>query len=72
VLEMYVITTNTSDYGDKHVVRRHCIGDQSVVPDADPFVVCDSLDEARSMIPAGLVRGEPSVKDDLVIVEFWF
>ena len=70
---MFVITTNTSDYGSAYVVRRHVIGDNAVVPDADPIAVCDSLEAARAAIPVtDLMRGEPHRNDDPVIVEFWF
>jgi hypothetical protein len=72
-LPIYVITHGTTDYGDKFVVREQLImfpgGELRIAP--HPTAVCDSLEEARRVMPSHLVRMQPFPDDDPVIVETW-
>ena len=63
---MFVVYFNPQDFPGKYVVRRH-VGTR---PDAEPLIVCDSLHQARSAIPAD-TRLDRSPDDDPVIVEVW-
>lgn len=70
-LIFWVITHDTKDYGDKFVVRRETAAVAQLFIER-ACEVCDTLDEARSKVPAGLTRMPHSLADDPVIVESWF
>lgn len=65
----WVIYENPRDYPGKFVVRKWKV----VTPDPKPgeAQVCNSLPEARSKIPPGMYKLEPSLHDDPCIVEVW-
>jgi hypothetical protein len=69
-LAMYVVYRNPRDYPERFVVRRTLVGTE-IRKDAEPLIVCDSLEEARDAIPGGLVCITRSIEDDPVIVETW-
>jgi hypothetical protein len=70
-LEMFVVTSNPSDYPGKIVVRRWIIWGPEPRPIGAPVAVEDSLDAARAKIPPGLDRLTRHPSDDPVIVESW-
>jgi len=63
----YCIYNNPSDYPNKYVVRRWYNGQF----DDLPICVVESLEEARTYIPAGLVRFTHQPGEDEVIEESW-
>ena len=67
---MFVVYFNPQDFPGKYVVRRHVVGRGTVTIDAEPLIVCDSLHQARSAIPAD-TRLDRNPDDDPVIVEVW-
>ncbi len=73
LITMYVISTNTKDYGDKFVLRRHAACRRA----ADEVLVertCklfDDADAARAALPDGLYNTGRMAEDDPVIVETW-
>jgi hypothetical protein len=69
-LAMYTIYRNPRDYPGRFVVRRSLVGTE-ICKDAEPLIVCDSLEEARDAIPGELVCITRSIEDDPVIVETW-
>jgi len=72
LLELFVIYQNPSDFRGKFVVRGQVAqSDGSIRPNKEPLGVVESLDEARSLVPAGLVNLGRSDEDDPVIVECW-
>lgn len=70
-LAMFAISTNTSDYGTRFVVREHRVSGGHTHTALVPHAVCDSLEEARASIPDGLVCLDRNEDDDPVIVEVW-
>lgn len=72
---LYVICTNTKDYGDKFTVRRHAITKHSHAQQTlyveDKVEVRDTILEARAVIPEGFYNLERFDEDDPVIVEVW-
>lgn len=71
MLEIWVIYENPTDYPGWWVVRRRCVGNGETVIDP-AAILCYSLDQARSVIPQGLVCFPRDQNDDPVIVETWF
>jgi hypothetical protein len=77
-MNLFVITHNTLDYGDKFVVRVHTYHDlgksRQVTTPHTPYFVGDTLEDARDAImryATGLMRLERIKQDDTVIVESW-
>jgi hypothetical protein len=71
-LELWVIYRHPNDYPKGFVVRRWQISDVRPVPVPDQaFSRADSLEDARRLVPAGLVCMPRSRGDDPVIAEFW-
>lgn len=68
---MLVVYVGPSDFLGKVVVRRWCIGEGTMEPEARPWNVSNSLNEARQSIPDGLHRIERHPNDDPVIAEVW-
>lgn len=72
-MDCWTVYFNPSDYPGKHVVRRFNLGLSTgcpVKPTGD-VLVADSLEEARALIPYGLLCFPRAFKDDIVIVECW-
>jgi hypothetical protein len=69
-LNMWTIYDNPSDYPGKFVVRRWIV--KGPLEAADDVIVCDTLEEARSKIPEGLVGVPRAYEDALCTVETWF
>lgn len=69
-LSMWVITGNPSDFPGKFVARKHVIG-RGFTRATQLHHVADSLDEARTHVPAGLFRLKRQPHDDPAIVESW-
>jgi hypothetical protein len=71
LLTIWVIYQNPRDFPGKWVLRA-----QMATPDGvtalPQCVVADSLDEARSRVPYGLIRMTRHPNDDPVIYETWF
>jgi hypothetical protein len=70
-LVMWVVYRSPSDYPGKFVVRRWSIAD-ALEPELKPEGVVDTLEEARDLIPPGLVCLDRLPSDDPVIKEVWF
>jgi len=70
-VKMFVITDHPSDYPSNFVVREHVIAAGVGIGVAPPYVVCNSLEDARAAIPRGLIRIPRAPSDDAVIVETW-
>lgn len=67
---LFVITTNTKDYGPRFVVREWV----GITASAVPLAVVGSLEEARGAVEEAcpsLVRMARIPEDDVVIVESW-
>lgn len=66
-LTMWTIYWNPADYPGSWVVRAHDIpGGQREFCE-----VCGSLEEARKMIPRGLICVKRAPEDELQIIETW-
>jgi hypothetical protein len=70
-MRSYAIYKNPSDYPDKFVVRGWTSENFELTPDADPMIVTDTLEEARTVIPIHCIGFPPHKKDDPCIVETW-
>lgn len=72
---MHVVTTKTKDYGDKFTVRRVCTTKQSHAMGTlyleNKVEVCDTLEDARKVIPEGFGKIDRFPDDDPIIVEVW-
>ena len=69
-LVIWTVTTGTRDFGPRYVARPHKIGRGSATPMA-VYLVADSLDKLRAMLPPGLTRMSRDPEDQAVIVENW-
>ncbi len=70
-LSHWAIYDHPKDYPNNYVVRRWQLGIHGgPVPDQE-CSLAGSLDEARKLIPVGLVRIPPLPGEDPVIVETW-
>ncbi|HEV3443734.1 MAG TPA: hypothetical protein VG099_03775 [Gemmataceae bacterium] len=69
-LSLWVITYHPSDFPKKFVLREHRVSGtwQFFMNEC---ILCDTLDQARRMLPAGLVNIGRYPDDDPVIVEVW-
>ena len=67
---IWTIYDHPSDYPDHFVVRAHVIAGKRVLPTAQA-ILCTSLEDARSRIPAGRQNVGRLEADDPVIVESW-
>lgn len=79
VLTFWVIYYGATNHPPgKWVVRAQDAGGVSPIESPDMivrhqlFFECDSLEEARAKVPAGLYRMPRQEGDDPVIVEVWF
>jgi hypothetical protein len=78
-VQLFVITHDTKDYGERYVVREHRIHDVNSQREDHrimlvPLAVCSSLEEARGAVEEhtpSLVRFDRCRWDDDVIVESW-
>jgi hypothetical protein len=70
VLPMFTVYHDTKDFPGKWLVRRFLIVAGRALPDK-LLGVGDTLDQARALVPRGLVRLDRAVNDDPVIVETW-
>lgn len=70
-VRLIVIYSNPKDFPGKFVVRDHYAFKGFVKVDKFPRCVVDTLAEARSSIPEGLVCLNRNDEDDSVIVETW-
>lgn len=70
VFSTWTIYFNPKDHPGKYVVRRFEIGKALTRPTNDMFVA-DTLDEARALLPIGLLCFKRDLSDDPVIVETW-
>ncbi len=74
VLYLYQIFYQPRDYPNHYVVRRFAIrrGSPDAIPDAQPWAVVDTLDEARETVPFEADFRMPREEhDDRGIVETW-
>ncbi|MHC4864630.1 MAG: hypothetical protein ACYTEX_11125 [Planctomycetota bacterium] len=69
-LEIFVIYQNPSDHPGMFVTRRWIVGD-TMNAESKPMAVVETLDDARLVLPSGLIRLGRAPADDPVIVETW-
>ncbi len=69
-LEMFVIYFNPKDFPNLFVVRRWTVDGGRPLPTPDHWIA-NSLDDARGLVPYGLVPLARDPSDDPVIVESW-
>jgi hypothetical protein len=69
----YVIYFNPLDFPGEYVLRRWRVDPVTThpIPDLHPVVVSDDIEEARKLVPMGLVRIHRHPSDDIAIVETW-
>lgn len=73
MLEQWVIYQSPADYPSvPYVVRGWIVGPGGQLAASGAVGFADTLDQARHIIPAGLVCLPRSPEDDAVIVETWF
>lgn len=69
VLLIWTITTGTSDHGDYYVARpREICEGGGPLP---VYLLADTLNELRDMLPPGLTCLSRQVDDETIIVESW-
>jgi len=74
MLETFTIFFDPADYPRKWVVRRFVCDKSSPVPipDVEPLIVCDLLEDARSVIPERAdICFARHANDEPQIVETW-
>jgi hypothetical protein len=71
MLETFTVYFDPTDYPKKWIVRRFVIGKSGPIPDAEPLIVCDLLEDVRSVIPVGLICFSRNEHDEPQIVETW-
>lgn len=69
-LPVYVIYEKPRDYPKHFVVRQQIVKRDGTIADG-PCELAATLEEARRLVPAGLVRFVRDAVDDPVIVETW-
>lgn len=70
-LRQWTVYEDPSDYPGKFVVRAFTIRPNVVEADAEPLVVCDTIEEARAAIPLEAVALGRDPCDDPAIREVW-
>jgi hypothetical protein len=70
-IAVWVIYDKPSDFPNSLVVRRWSLAVSGSLVAEDECVLASTLEEARTYIPPGLVRQDPTFQDDPVITEFW-
>lgn len=70
-LYQFVIYKHPSDFPEHFVVRRWRIGQGGLVPDPEPLGEVDNIDDARALVPHGLVNLGRMPDDDPIIFEVW-
>jgi hypothetical protein len=70
-LEIFVIYERPRDYPEHFVMRRWAVSSDKKIQATDYFRLADSLDEARSYVPAHCIRVERDPKDEPQVVESW-
>jgi len=66
-IELLVIYRDPHDYPGKFVVRRWW----NQIPEREPTLVCDSIEQARTVIPIHAVYLGRYDEDDPAIYEVW-
>jgi len=69
LLNQYVIYKNPTDHPKKYVTRKWGIQPGGLEPLEK--VVCNTLKEARDIVPKGLVKVDRDPQDDPCIYEVW-
>lgn len=70
-LHHYVIYENPKDAPEKHIIRQWAAFECFTILKAGVAYVCESLVQARSLVPNGLVCMNRMPGDDPCIVEVW-
>lgn len=70
-LVIWTVYEKPSDFPDSFVVRRYWVTGGEVLHDSAPRAITSTLESARVLIPAGLVRMPRQPADDPAIVEVW-
>lgn len=70
-LPLFVVYRSPSDFPGKYVVRQWDVVRGGTAPNREPRCVVDTLDQARTSIPSGLVNIGRQPGDDACIEEVW-
>lgn len=70
-LRIVVIYENPTDHPGKFVAREQWAGAGAILVGGAPLIVADSLTEARSVVPDGMIRLPRNPEDEPQIVECW-
>lgn len=70
IFPIWTVYKNPVDYPEKFVVRRST-AIPHVIHDPEPLIICDSLEEARAVIPEGAYRMNRMPDDAPHIYEVW-
>lgn len=71
-MTMYCIYEHPRDYPNKYVVREILISKGETKYIDPPTAIVDTLNDARTVIPNGLIPVPRHPTDDPVIIETWF
>lgn len=84
ILTIWTVTTGTKDFGSRFVARPHFVGhtreahrgisERRVAETfaSARYLIADTLEDLRRLLPAGLFRMDRDRDDEPVIVETWF
>lgn len=70
-MKQYAVYKSPSDFPGKFVVHCFTVRDGDVWPDEKHLSVSDTLEEARSNVPAGLVNMGRAAGDEETMLEVW-
>jgi hypothetical protein len=70
LLLIWTVTTGTDDFGTCYAARPHRVSEEGTGP-LPVYLIADTLDELRDMLPPGLTRLARQSDDNAVIVENW-
>lgn len=70
-LVQFVIYESPNDYPGKFVVREYRISPGTIRAATEPAAVVDTLEEARAVIPEGMVLLQPQEGEHKSIREVW-
>lgn len=63
---VYAIYDHPTDYPDKFVTRKW----NGPTPDITPLIVCDTIEEARTVIPEGYINMGQDLLDPIIIEHY--
>ncbi|MGL4833167.1 MAG: hypothetical protein ACRCXH_01980 [Shewanella sp.] len=70
-LVVFTAYKGTKDFGDRYVLRPHCVKRGGVIEPSEFCAVAETLEELRRFLPFGYTNIGREVQDDPCIVETW-